>query len=158
MANKYLLPVYKELYDRDFSYANFDQRMEMQKAIYLLQDMGVPVGNYGFRWYRHGPYSQSLQDDMHYEDGRHCTTLSLSKEYAESIDSLHRVIHAVERGHYSISHWVECLASLHYLRENLLSFNATDEDVICELESRKPHLNDRNINVAAYRLVEGLFS
>lgn len=158
MANKYLLPVYKALYDRDFSYSDFDQRMEMQKAVYLLQDMGVPVGNYGFRWYRHGPYSQSLQDDMYYEDGHSCATLLLSKEYAESIDHLHDVIHAPERGQYSISHWAECLASLHYLRENLLSFNATEEDVVHALETRKQHLNDHNTNVAAYRLVEGLFS
>ena len=46
MANKYLLPVFNEIYGENFSYADFNQRMEMQKAIYLLQDMGVPVGDY----------------------------------------------------------------------------------------------------------------
>lgn len=158
MANRYLLPVYKALYGRDFSYADFDQRMEMQKAIYLLQDMGVPVGDYGFRWYLHGPYSQSLQDDMHYESGRTCAELTLSKEYAERIARLHDVIHSEAKGSYSISHWVECLASLHYLSENLLGFDADEEEVIGELEKRKQHLNDHNTNVAAYSLVEGLFS
>lgn len=158
MANKYLLPVYKTLYDRDFSYSNFDQRMEMQKAVYLLQDMGVPVGNYGFRWYRHGPYSQSLQDDMYYEDGHSYTTPLLSKEYAESINRLHQVIHSPERKQYSISNWVECLASLHYLRDNLLSFNATDAEVVNALETRKPHLNDHNANMSAIQLVDSLFS
>ncbi len=158
MANRYLLPVYKTLYDRDFRYSNFDQRMEMQKAIYLLQDMGVPVGDYGFRWYQHGPYSQSLQDDMHYENGRAYAALILPREYAESLDQLHDVIHAEERGNYSISHWVECLASLHYLRENLLSFNATEDEVVCALEKRKQHLCDHATNVSAYRLVEGLFT
>ncbi len=69
MANRSLLPVYKMLYGRNFYYGNFDQRLEMQKAVYLLQDMGVPIGDYGFRWYQHGPYSQNLQDDMYYEDG-----------------------------------------------------------------------------------------
>ena len=34
MANKYLLPVFNEIYGEDFSYADFNQRMEMQKAIY----------------------------------------------------------------------------------------------------------------------------
>ena len=65
MANRSLLPVYKMLYGRNFHYGNFDQRLEMQKAVYLLQDMGVPIGDYGFRWYQHGPYSQNLQDDMY---------------------------------------------------------------------------------------------
>ena len=49
MANRSLLPVYKMLYGRNFHYVNFDQRLEMQKAVYLLQDMGVPIGDYGFR-------------------------------------------------------------------------------------------------------------
>ena len=130
MANRYLLPVYKILYGRNFSYSDFDQRMEMQKAVYLLQDMGVPIGDYGFRWYLHGPYSQSLQDDMHYESGRAVTTLTLSKEYSESIARLHDVIHSEEGKAYSVSNWVECLASLHYLHENLLSFDASEEDVV----------------------------
>ncbi len=158
MANRYLLPVYKLLYERDFSYSDFDQRMEMQKAVYLLQDMGVPIGDYGFRWYLHGPYSQSLQDDMHYESGRPVTTLTLSKEYSENIARLHDVIHSKERMNYSVSSWVECLASLHYLRENLLCFDASEEDVVHELEKRKPHLKEHRTNISAYRLVEGLFS
>ncbi len=157
MANRYLLPLYKTLYDRDFSYSDFDQRMEMQKAIYLLQDMGVPVGDYGFIWYLHGPYSQSLQDDMYYEDGRDGAKLTLFKEYTERIAQLHDVIHSKKNRSYSVSHWVECLASLHYLRKNLLSFNATEEEAVQELENRKNHLKDRDSNIAAYRLVEGLF-
>ena len=124
MANRSLLPVYKKLYGKDFSYGNFDQRLEMQKAVYLLQDMGVPIGDYGFRWYQHGPYSQNLQDDMYYESSRKCEDIQLSKEYADRIDQLRSVIFDTCKGDYSISNWVECLASLHYLRENVLTFGA----------------------------------
>ena len=56
MSNIYIAPVYKEIYGKEFT-ASFDHRMEMQKAVYLLTEMGVPVGNYGFYWYLHGPYS-----------------------------------------------------------------------------------------------------
>lgn len=158
MANKYIVPVFNELYEKNFDYADFDQRMEMQKAIYLLQDMGVPVGEYGFRWYLHGPYSQSLQDDMYYEDGRNCSKLILNKEYANNIQKLHDIIQSPERGDYPISNWVECLASLHYLHKNVLSFDATEQEVVSELEKRKPHLNNHNTNTIAYQLVENLFS
>lgn len=156
MANRYLLPIYKMLYDEEFSYADFEKRMEMQKGIYLLQDMGVPVGDYGFRWYLHGPYSQELQDDMYYEDGRPTAELSLSSENANSIVQLHDIIHSIERGDYSISNWVECLASLHYLRDNMLSTSSSEDEVISELERRKSHLNNHSVNVSAYRLVKEL--
>ena len=53
---------------------------------------------------------------------------------------------------------MECLASLLYLRKIVLSFNASDREVVEELEKRKPHLNDHDVNMVAYQLVEGLFS
>ena len=158
MANRSLLPVYKMLYGRNFYYGNFDQRLEMQKAVYLLQDMGVPIGDYGFIWYQHGPYSQNLQDDMYYEDGHTCAKLQLSKEHSSRIDQLRSIIDDTSKGEYSTSYWVECLASLHYLRENVLAFNASETQVVSELEKRKPHLSNHTANLAAYHLVEGLFS
>ena len=133
--------------------------MEMQKAVYLLQDMGVPVGSYGFRWYLHGPYSQVLQDDMHFESGRIISKIpELSNEYSDSIERLHQLIHAPENSAYSVSSWVECLASLQYLKKNVMNFKATMEDVIIELENRKKHLNNRDINIKAYKLLEDLFA
>ena len=158
MANRYLLPIYERLYEKSFNYGEFDQRMEMQKAVYLLQNMGVPIGNYGFRWYKHGPYSQQLQDDMYFEKGRISGPVTLIREYSESVDRLYRVIHSNVDSVYSTSHWVECLASLHYLKENLLPYGAKEDDVVRALEMRKPHLAEHEINVRAYRLVEELFA
>lgn len=157
MANRCLLPLYKKLYDKDFDCSIFDQRKEMQKAIFLLQDMGVPVGDYGFRWYLHGPYSQSLQEDMFFVIDRQAEESTLSNEYDSSIERLHALIHSPEKGSYSICNWVECLASLHYLRENVVPFNATDEAVVAELERRKKHLNEHEVNMIAYKKVEELF-
>lgn len=158
MANRYLLPVFKKVYDRDFSYSNFDDRLEMQKAVYLLQSMGVPVGDYAFRWYHHGPYSQTLQDDMHYEDGRDCAHLKINAEYARKIDQLRDIIDSPAKEPYPLRKWVECLASLHYLREYVLPHGATQEAVITELEFRKPHLDQHTVNEEAYRKMDALFS
>ena len=158
MANRYLLPIFEALYGHTFDYSDFDQRMEMQKAIYLLQEMGVPAGDYGFRWYHHGPYSQSLQDDMYYENGRMYDPLNLSGEHNASLAKLRSVIQLHSRGPYSVSNWVECLASLHYLRENILSFGANQEEVIHALEQRKPHFNSHETNILAYQQIEELFA
>ena len=157
MANRYLMPIYKELFESDFSYQDFDNRMEMQKAIYLLQDMGVPVGDYGFRWYLHGPYSQTLQDDMYYEQDRDLS-INLSSENAESIGKLHDVIHLEKPDNYTRSQWIECLASLRYLQENVLRSDASEEEIVSELEQRKQHLNDHTSNLHAFHLVKGLFA
>jgi hypothetical protein len=45
------------------SVTSFDDRLAVQKAVYLLQEGGVHLG-YGYRWYLRGPYSPSLTEDL----------------------------------------------------------------------------------------------
>ena len=130
MVNKNLLPLYKRLYEKDFDYSEFEMRMNMQKAVYLLQTLGVPVGDYGFRWYLHGPYSQDLQDDMYAAGKEKTEPQDVLAQYNRRIDRLYHLIHAVNRGSYSISQWMECLASLHYLQDNVMDYDATMDDTL----------------------------
>jgi hypothetical protein len=41
-----------------------EDRLKLQKTIYLLQGCGLNLG-YGFSWYRYGPYSQELVYDAY---------------------------------------------------------------------------------------------
>ncbi len=41
----------------------FDQRLTIQKKIYLGQLTGVDIG-YRFSWYRYGPYCRELTEDI----------------------------------------------------------------------------------------------
>ena len=64
MANQNLRTVFREIFDRDFNPDSEEDRIEMQHAAYLLQTMGISVGDYGFMWYKNGLRSQRLYDDM----------------------------------------------------------------------------------------------
>lgn len=161
MANQNILPIYKNVYGgEEFNYGNFDHRLKMQKAVYLLTEMGVPVGNYGFRWYLHGPYSQDLHDDMYdmcCVSSRDDSEVEILAEYDKRLGRLRDVISFEVKDRYSDSNWMECIASIHYLRNNILPYNATMEQVLNELESRKKHLKRRNINEIAFEKAEALF-
>lgn len=43
----------------DFKMDGFDDRLRLQKVVYMLQAFGVNLG-YGFSWYFRGPYCTSL--------------------------------------------------------------------------------------------------
>lgn len=43
----------------DFSMASFNDRLRLQKTVYLLQAFGIYLG-YDFSWYLRGPYCPSL--------------------------------------------------------------------------------------------------
>ena len=56
-----LLAAFKHM-DQIIDPSNFDARLVFQKQIYLLQELGLQLGNtYG--WYIHGPYSSEAASD-----------------------------------------------------------------------------------------------
>ena len=152
--NLYLRPVYQAVYRHPFE-STFEHRMEMQKAIYLLKEMGVPIGNYGFYWYLHGPYSQELQNDILALPNQANPLVTFSNENRAAIDQLAQLLN--EETEYTRSNWAECVASLHYIKVNLLSKNATDEDIVKMLQEKKPHLANHDLNMRALKEVEQLF-
>lgn len=154
MMNRYLLPVYSEVFGTGFSYSNFNDRLKMQKMVYLLQELGMPLGAYRFYWYKHGPYSQSLLDDM-YSLVCDDSSFSLSSDCENDISKLRDIL--ADNHGYTTEQWIECLASLHYLKNNILPRKASEDEVLQELIRRKGHLSDMSSNRSAYHYIETLF-
>lgn len=148
MAREYLKPIYEQVYGEKFNGGSFESRMEMQKVIYILQEAGIRVGDYDFLWYKHGPYCQSLQDDiLCLNNNTPSIKIRYSEDAKEVIGRVSKVFNmSVE---YSRSSWVECLASLQYLRANVFSLNTSKEDIVKALVKRKPHLDNNDMNLLA---------
>lgn len=155
MANKFLKPIYQKVFDQPFSYRTFDDRLMMQKMVYLLQEAGVNIGHYGFDWYKHGPYSQALLDDMYMEDKVESIEINYSAEAEECINKL-KVMFGDKDAEsvYGIRNWTECLASIHFLRKKELGSNVSEETVLKILTDRKPHLNNDYLNRKAYKAID----
>jgi len=157
MANKFLLPVYEKVFDQQFSYGNFEDRLKMQKMVYLLQEEGVDIGHYGFDWYKHGPYSQALLDDMYMESGSNFIRLNYTPGAEKGIKNLKDIFNDVEaNSKYGIKNWTECLASIHFLRNKEMGSNVSKEEIIQVLVERKPHLDNDTLNEKAYNLLDSL--
>jgi uncharacterized protein YwgA len=62
--NKHIRNVYKSIFNENFNPALPDNRLKMQSMVYLLQESGTSLGDYGFLWYECGLYCQALTDDM----------------------------------------------------------------------------------------------
>lgn len=152
MANCFIGPLYKKVYGENFDYGDFGKRMKMQKCIYLIEQLGLNVGGYDFSWYKHGPYSQRLQDDMYIASGLPSAELQYSDFAISVLDKVKSIVEKsrVSGFNYTEEHWMECLASIHYLNR---MFQGDREKTLSELSNRKPHLNDTNLNNVAYDLI-----
>lgn len=158
MINRYLLPLYKDLYGTVFDDQAFQDRLKMQKAIYLLHALGVSVGDYNFSWYKHGPYSQKLLDDMYQSKNTSSEKLYYSEYASNVIEKLKTIINEGNTNDYGMKFWVECLASIHFLKYNVMSSASDQKDVLKRLLELKPHLLNMKLNERAYGLIIDTFN
>lgn len=146
--NDLLKSIYEKVYCSSFSYEDFENRKKLQKAIYLLENMGVTVGDYSFSWDSYGPYSFSLDCEASQLNASEVQEFPFSSFAEESFARLRNIIE--QNTKYDLSSWMECIASLHYLKN---VFRFTEDEVILELKRRKSYLSDDESNKTALEIV-----
>lgn len=142
-----LKEIYYEIYEEKFNYEDLKDRIKMQKSIYILENMGISVGDYSFSWNKYGPYSLQLDSDAKrcINEGEH--NVVFSKEAKGVFSRIRGLIsQSIE---YSVENWLECITSLHFLR-CILKYD--EGCIIDELVKRKPHLNSAKANKKALEI------
>ena len=105
----------------DTSIETIDNRVLLQKAIYLSQIAGVPLG-YRFSWYVMGPYSPSLTRDyyslevVHEEESEISSGRRLKNRFKSILRNLKPILSPPEEVNLRQSTWLELVSSVHYLR------------------------------------------
>ena len=98
-----------------------DERVTVQKAIYLAQVIGVNLG-YQYSWYIMGPYSPDLAKDYYTlheyppSDRQEIAKRTLREPFASALMKIKEVIRIPEGVTLTPRQWLELLASVHYLR------------------------------------------
>lgn len=133
-----LMKVLEEKIGTPLGVASFDERLRLQKAMYLLGSMSHPgARRYRFSMYVHGPYSPELAKDYYaLQDGKPLPAVVLPDgprdREAETL-----VAEAIQRG----NKFLEAAATLHKVRrENPGADAAVVKGHVLRL---KPHVADR---------------
>ena len=109
-----LKELYSNIYSEAFNYEDINGRIKLQKAVYILENMGIPVGDYSFSWSKYGPYSLALDSDAKKCSTEPAQNVTFSKEAETGFD--HIKSYLGERKVYDVAQWVECIASIHYMK------------------------------------------
>lgn len=125
----------------EFSMARFDDRLRLQKTIYLLQAFGVYLG-YDFSWYLRGPYCPSLTinafalKDLY---NRIPDDLKAKFEDLDKQDILRRFQEFIKG---KSTDDLEILASLHYLRQTGVS----ESDAKSKVEKKQERFTHQKVD------------
>jgi hypothetical protein len=123
----------------DFRISTFEDRLILQKAVYLMQAAGVHLGHY-YQWYLHGPYSPSLTRDEHAVATELAQGLDDSEgwtldEHSTSVLERLRGLVAVE-DRAQLARKLELLASIHFLIARQQVARPDDDELIVEVLRR----------------------
>ena len=116
---------------REFKMDTFDDRLIVQKTIYLVQCLGINLG-YHFSWYLKGPYSTSLASDGFSIQDEISRGLDESRKWKLD-DSLAAKIESIrdwfsESDKKALAKQLEVFASVHFLVEKKgINYNNTSE-------------------------------
>ena len=137
--------VFSYVMGRNANFQEFNDRLRTHKIVYLLGELGVSCGDYSFRWHMYGPYSQRLQDTMLKARGEGGQPVALSDLAKQYLGIIKNVLMQEQGDETEQLHWLEAVGSLHYLCKYVKPV-ASDENVLKELQDRKPHLKDSTLN------------
>ncbi len=128
------------------SIETLNDRILLQKKIFLAQDIGLPLG-YGYGWYIHGPYSTDLTAAAYQiiPEGFDSIEKRKFKDYYDEIISkvnrLERDI--IKKGlKISVVKWYELLASIAYWSKRI---PPEKEKIIAKIKETKPQFSDEII-------------
>ena len=95
-------------------------RIRLQKAIYLTQEAGLSLG-YRYSWYFRGPYSTGLTRDYYYlqiasgDDSEAAHQRNLRQHVKSSLRKIKPIMSVPTDVSLDSSAWLELVSSLHYL-------------------------------------------
>lgn len=148
---KLLNAVFSNVYGMEFHAESMDNRVMLQKAVFLMREQGVSCGDYEFVWDQFGPFSAELSDDM---------KMAVEDMSDEPVEFNQQAISIMERlkkafsqeSAYSRRYWVETLASLWYLKQYMYP-SLDDEKIIQKLEDKKTDLRNHDENIKAMKIL-----
>lgn len=118
-----LASVFSEV-DKKFSMEKFDDKLQVQKIIYLLQEYGVNLG-YNYEWYIRGPYCKQVSADAHVvldTDVMPQPPEQVNLK-ADKIKEFNKILSS----HFNDTTWLEIAASIVYLKKQHYAQDSLDD-------------------------------
>jgi len=124
----------------NYSVEGFQNRLKLQKTVYLLQAFGIYLG-YEYNWYLYGPYSPGLARDAYEVSPR--LGLLEPVRFADDETEMRFQVFTEFLGEYKDDpQWLELVASLHML--NRVYEGKNQKDIFRRMAKKQPYLTEAN--------------
>jgi uncharacterized protein YwgA len=140
-----------------FQISTFEDRLILQKAVYLAQAAGVNLGYY-YHWYLHGPYSPSLTRDEYAigfelsQDFNDSEGWKLDNESQVRLKKLQNLIPKSDRP--ELRRKLELLASVHFLINRKQVRQNDAREITATLKRFEKNFSEEEVQNALRELID----
>ena len=141
----------------DFKINNFQDRLIMQKSVYLAQAAGVNLGYY-YHWYLYGPYSPSLTRDEYSiamdisADMDESKGWKLDDKSSQRLEKIKDIFAGPDRN--KLAKKLELFASVHFLIDRRQVSKVDSSRIIATLERfNKDYFSEEDVKEALGELI-----
>lgn len=153
------------LYDAVFGCVNTQflctQKNAIQSLIYLMQEKGIGLPEtYNFHWFEnYGPYSIQLNNELikfcNEQNQEEALIYNRSAIFNCFVSNIRKILDKVSEEEEPLL--LTYIACLHYIKNIMLSQNATDKEIVDKLHHISKHYTDKRfVDIALEGINEGL--
>ena len=144
-----LLRVYNDFVNKNLDVNNIEDKIIIQKIVFLLGELGVKIGNYKFVLDKFGPFSQSLHNEITLiTENNSPFTGTFSEQVMEVMTYLKQLLDKQEETSYNLREWLEVVATFLFLKQYMYPSFEWDSINTIVMDIKK-HLNDKQSNEQA---------
>ena len=133
---------------------SLEGRINFQKSIYLLKELGAIKEKFKFSWYIFGPYSPDVaRIGFDLVERKIDTEISVSNDFESKIDQFKELI----KTNSDESKWLELLATLHFMRKYEYP-NLTKEEIFEKLVEHQPYYDNKELFERGWEFITSFFS
>lgn len=156
--NGILLRLFIEFVDKDLDINNIEDKIIMQKIVFLLGELGLNIGNYRFSLNKFGPFSQSLNNDIALiSENDTPFSGNFAEPVLDKINFLKNLLAKQVQTKYSLREWIEAIATFLFLKKYMYpsyNWNYLND----KIKILKEHLFDDQSNKKAILCCEEMLN
>ncbi len=149
-TKKRLAAFYKSVFKKELKMGSYDERIALQKLVYLLKSTRLGFDEYRFSWYLRGPYSPVLALDAFSIVEEGIQPVLLSEKDKSQLRQLDRIL----EGDLNDVSALELNASILYLLNERFGWDASDFVIVEEIKTLKPWFSVKEIQPAVKKIKE----
>lgn len=161
MKKAYLIIFYDAVFGCVNTQFLYNQRNTIQSLIYLMQEAGISLPeSYNFHWFEnYGPYSIKLKNELikfsNERNQKEAFIYNRSAIFNRFISNIREILNKVSEDERPLL--LIYIACLHYIKNIVLSQNATDEEIVNKLyDISKRYTDKRFVKIALEGINKGL--